>query len=267
MSEKLWGGRFGEGTDALVEAFTSSIAVDKRLYVHDIEGSVAHVKTLARAGVIAEEVTLHLGFGKAVTHYEVLHELKCRPDGDGIAVEMGRLFAGRPRNLLIQLALNGDPRHLGAVGLSCVSADGGSAEVGPTRILMPAPGQEATDQERVGASLVPLMVARWQQKIWECGRDASFQRLKHVIASSRQELGSMPEGLLSAPEAREAVGRFHQACQRLEVILQDATANGEDRRRNTEMALKGLTEESTHTVLGVTRVGPAIGNGRGWGKK
>ncbi len=65
MSEKMWGGRFAGGTDALVEAFTSSIAVDKRLYAHDIEGSVAHVKTLARAGVLAEEEakTLVAGLG------------------------------------------------------------------------------------------------------------------------------------------------------------------------------------------------------------
>jgi len=55
MAEKLWAGRFEEKTDALVEAFTSSIAVDRRLYVHDIRGSVAHCRTLARAGIIGEQ--------------------------------------------------------------------------------------------------------------------------------------------------------------------------------------------------------------------
>ena len=40
---KAWAGRFREPTDRLVEAFTRSIAVDKRLYVHDIQIGRAHV--------------------------------------------------------------------------------------------------------------------------------------------------------------------------------------------------------------------------------
>ena len=52
MSEKLWDGRFSEKTDKLVEAFTSSIEVDKRLYAYDIEGSIAHCKMLAKTAII-----------------------------------------------------------------------------------------------------------------------------------------------------------------------------------------------------------------------
>ncbi|MFC1828942.1 argininosuccinate lyase [Thermodesulfobacteriota bacterium] len=55
MSEKPWAGRFSENTYQLVESFTSSIDVDKRLYAYDIEGSIAHCKMLAKAGIIAEE--------------------------------------------------------------------------------------------------------------------------------------------------------------------------------------------------------------------
>ncbi|MEW5910387.1 MAG: lyase family protein, partial [Thermodesulfobacteriota bacterium] len=55
MSEKPWGGRFVEKTDRITETFTSSIDVDKRLYAYDIEGSIAHCKTLARAAVITPE--------------------------------------------------------------------------------------------------------------------------------------------------------------------------------------------------------------------
>ncbi len=55
MSEKHWGGRFQESTDKAVEVFTSSIAVDSRLYRHDIEGSVAHCRMLAKQGVITAE--------------------------------------------------------------------------------------------------------------------------------------------------------------------------------------------------------------------
>ncbi|SCY75405.1 argininosuccinate lyase [Desulfoluna spongiiphila] len=55
MSAKLWAGRFSMGTDKAVEAFTSSILVDKRLYAHDIQGSIAHSKMMAKQGIIEEE--------------------------------------------------------------------------------------------------------------------------------------------------------------------------------------------------------------------
>ena len=50
--QKLWGGRFGSATANSVEAFTASIAVDARLYRHDIQGSIAHAKMLAKQGII-----------------------------------------------------------------------------------------------------------------------------------------------------------------------------------------------------------------------
>ncbi len=54
MSDKLWQGRFSEKTARVVEAFTSSIQVDRRLYAYDIQGSMAHCKTLAKASIITE---------------------------------------------------------------------------------------------------------------------------------------------------------------------------------------------------------------------
>ncbi|MBL1276844.1 MAG: argininosuccinate lyase [Ectothiorhodospiraceae bacterium] len=50
--EKPWGGRFTEPTDAFVEAFTASVTFDKRLYAHDIAGSIAHATMLAKIGVL-----------------------------------------------------------------------------------------------------------------------------------------------------------------------------------------------------------------------
>jgi argininosuccinate lyase len=49
---KLWGGRFAEKTAASVEAFTASIHYDSRLYRHDITGSRAHARMLARQELI-----------------------------------------------------------------------------------------------------------------------------------------------------------------------------------------------------------------------
>src|SRR5512138_1982220 len=50
--EKPWTGRFTEPTDAFVEAFTASVEFDKRLYRHDIAGSIAHATMLAKVGVL-----------------------------------------------------------------------------------------------------------------------------------------------------------------------------------------------------------------------
>ncbi|MBU4118139.1 MAG: argininosuccinate lyase, partial [Proteobacteria bacterium] len=52
---KLWGGRFAEKTAASVEAFTASIHYDARLYRHDIAGSRAHARMLAKQGLITNE--------------------------------------------------------------------------------------------------------------------------------------------------------------------------------------------------------------------
>lgn len=54
MAQKPWDGRFSEPTDKAVEAFTSSIDLDRRLYNYDIDGSAAHCRTLAKAGIISE---------------------------------------------------------------------------------------------------------------------------------------------------------------------------------------------------------------------
>ena len=52
---KLWGGRFSEGTASSVEAFTASIHYDCRLFRHDIAGSIAHARMLAKQGLINHE--------------------------------------------------------------------------------------------------------------------------------------------------------------------------------------------------------------------
>ena len=51
----LWGGRFTEGTDAFVQAFTASVNFDQRLFREDIAGSRAHAKMLCKVGVLTED--------------------------------------------------------------------------------------------------------------------------------------------------------------------------------------------------------------------
>jgi argininosuccinate lyase len=55
MAKKPWGGRFQGGTESEVEAFTSSLDFDQRLYRQDIAGSQAHARMLARQGIISPD--------------------------------------------------------------------------------------------------------------------------------------------------------------------------------------------------------------------
>ncbi|MGD0390277.1 MAG: argininosuccinate lyase [Tepidisphaeraceae bacterium] len=53
-NEKSWQGRIGEATDALAQSFVESISYDRRLYKHDIAGSIAHATMLAKVGLISD---------------------------------------------------------------------------------------------------------------------------------------------------------------------------------------------------------------------
>jgi argininosuccinate lyase len=50
----MWGGRFAEGPSATMRAINASIAVDKRLWRHDIAGSKAHAAMLCAQGIISQ---------------------------------------------------------------------------------------------------------------------------------------------------------------------------------------------------------------------
>lgn len=109
--KKPWSGRFSQPTDKTVEAFTSSIAIDSRLYTYDIAGSIAHVRTLARAGVITdyeaeklvrglEKVGEDIESGKMVFE-DRLEDIHMHIE-DRLAVHVGdlarKLHTGRSRN-------------------------------------------------------------------------------------------------------------------------------------------------------------------------
>jgi len=62
-TEKLWGGRFDENTDAFVEGFTASVTFDQRLYRQDIAGSRAHASMLQQVGVLSSEELTQINAG------------------------------------------------------------------------------------------------------------------------------------------------------------------------------------------------------------
>jgi argininosuccinate lyase len=53
MSNKMWGGRFATGPDAIMEEINASIGFDYRLAAQDIRGSKAHVAMLAETGILS----------------------------------------------------------------------------------------------------------------------------------------------------------------------------------------------------------------------
>lgn len=63
MAEKAWGGVFDQATDRRVERFTESISFDRRLYAHDIEGSIAHAQMLAKVGLLTTDECLQIEQG------------------------------------------------------------------------------------------------------------------------------------------------------------------------------------------------------------
>lgn len=66
QESRMWGGRFNEPTDEFVQAFTASVGFDRRLADADIDGSLAHAKTLHHGGLLddAELNSIEDGLGQ-----------------------------------------------------------------------------------------------------------------------------------------------------------------------------------------------------------
>ena len=55
MVNRMWGGRFAEGPDAIMEEINASIDFDRKLFRQDIMASKAHARMLAHQGIIAAD--------------------------------------------------------------------------------------------------------------------------------------------------------------------------------------------------------------------
>lgn len=111
QGKKLWDGRFAEATDVAVEVFTASVNFDKRLYRHDIAGSIAHARMLAGAQILtaAERDSIISGlreieqqiqngqFEWAVSLEDVHMNIEARLT-ERIGVAGKKLHTGRSRN-------------------------------------------------------------------------------------------------------------------------------------------------------------------------
>ena len=70
-SQQLWGGRFSTGPAAAVKTFTESVSFDWRLYRHDIAGSIAHAKGLAKVGRLTKAEAAKIARGLRAIEREI----------------------------------------------------------------------------------------------------------------------------------------------------------------------------------------------------
>ena len=63
MSNEMWGGRFSERPDAIMEEINVSIDVDRHLFAQDIAASKAHAAMLAAQGIITESDAQNIAGG------------------------------------------------------------------------------------------------------------------------------------------------------------------------------------------------------------
>ena len=108
---KTWSGRFRDRTHRLVEAFTSSLSFDRRLYPYDLQGSIVHCRTLERAGVLSRKETTQILRGLEEVRSELDSErfsFSVEDEDIHMAIERrlteligplgGKLHTGRSRN-------------------------------------------------------------------------------------------------------------------------------------------------------------------------
>jgi argininosuccinate lyase len=111
MSNKMWGGRFSERPDAIMEEINVSIDVDRHLYAQDIAASKAHAAMLAAQGIITASDAKNIGKGLDTILSEIgkgsfefkraLEDIHMNVEsrlGELIGPASGRLHTARSRN-------------------------------------------------------------------------------------------------------------------------------------------------------------------------
>lgn len=111
MSNRMWGGRFSSGPDAIMEEINASIGFDHRLYKQDIAGSIAHATMLAETGILtqADHDAILTGLdqvrgeieGGTFTFSRALEDIHMNVESrlkDLIGDPAGRLHTARSRN-------------------------------------------------------------------------------------------------------------------------------------------------------------------------
>ncbi|MDR7495596.1 MAG: argininosuccinate lyase [Armatimonadota bacterium] len=181
----MWGGRFGEEPDPAVTPLLSALEVDAHLLRWDLLGSLAHLTSLAEAGVVPAEAAQALGRGlremlaetdagrlEAAGDYEDVHSFIEATLAARVGVPAGWLHTGRSRNDQVVTAFRLDLKDRIRRLVSAV-----------------ADLQEAVlaQAERAGELLAPgythlqraqpvLLAHAWLVHCWTLGRDTARLR-------------------------------------------------------------------------------------------
>lgn len=153
-SGKAWAGRFRERTHPLVETFTSSLTTDRQLYAHDIEGSIAHCKTLQQAGILSARESHTIVKGLRLVKKELDEgRFTFLPSDEDIhmAIERrlteligplgGKLHTGRSRNDQVALDIRLYLReHLDTLIKRCVEFQRALVSKAKAHLAVPMPG-------------------------------------------------------------------------------------------------------------------------------
>jgi argininosuccinate lyase len=111
MANKMWGGRFGQKPDPLMERINVSIDFDRKLFRQDIAASKAHAAMLAKSGIITAQDAKQIAHGLDTILSEIeagrfgfkraLEDIHMNVEGrlgDLIGPAAGRLHTARSRN-------------------------------------------------------------------------------------------------------------------------------------------------------------------------
>lgn len=69
--DKMWSGRFSASASNLLDQFNASIMFDRKLYIEDIEGSIAHATMLQEQGILTDDELKQIQEGLAQVKAEI----------------------------------------------------------------------------------------------------------------------------------------------------------------------------------------------------
>ncbi len=245
---KLWGGRFTEATDELMERFNRSLDFDWRLYAVDIQGSIAYAQALARAGIISDQERdlLHKGLLQVRAEFEQHTFLAAQGDEDiHTAVERrlqeligpvaGKLHTGRSRNdqvvTDVRLYLM---EHLDRLGVLLVDLQGVLLEKAEAHLDLLMPGYTHLQLAQ------PVRFSHWLLSyFW------MFQRDRERLRDARYRMAVCPLGSGALSGHSLGIDREFLAC---ELGFRAVSENSMDAVSDRDFIVESL---SAGAILGI----------------
>jgi argininosuccinate lyase len=256
-SNRMWGGRFSQAPDSLMETINASIGFDQRLFAQDILGSTAHCKMLVNQGIIDTKAGDQILNGLEKIQEEIeqgsfnfknsLEDIHLNIEGrldEIIGENAGRLHTARSRNdqvatdfkLWIREAI--DKIDVALKGLQSVLID--QAEKNAATVMPGFTHLQAAQPVTAGHHLLAYVEM--------FGRDRSRFR------DARARLNECPLGSAALAGTSYAIDRDHTAKA---LGFDRPTANSLDSVSDRDFALEFLSSAAI-TALHLSRLGEEI---------